>query len=281
MPLRPSDMPRFHTPAMGKDAKPGRESRGHLCQTHPQFQAPRQWLVSVRDRDEAETALRFGVQILDLKEPSAGPLSPVAPEVWASVVELFRGQPVGPSAESPADLSAALGEPDQAVTVAAELPPEFRFAKAGPGGCDSESGLVELWRELRNRLPRSVELVAAAYADHGNARCLPARRVVELAARQGFSKILIDTFAKSGRSSLDVMGHKAMNDFARHARRHNMWWALAGSLRIEEANDIGGSFESPELAPDCLAVRGAVCESDRAGTLSEARLNQWRQMMAR
>jgi uncharacterized protein (UPF0264 family) len=257
--------------------------------------APRQWLVSVRDQQEAQLAAHFGVDVLDLKEPERGPLAPTDPRTWQDVADWaaswegpsrvsatrqagFETVPKSPA--SPPPLSAALGERPQALGLAAFVPATFAFAKAGPQGCSHATLLRGLWQSLRERLPAPVELVAVAYADHTHADCLPPREILPLAANFGLRRVLIDTFDKSAGSSVQRLGSAGVHDLATLARRHRLWCALAGSLKLAEARQLWRSARSPAELPHCLAVRGDVCRGDRRGTLSADRLDAWARWLA-
>jgi uncharacterized protein (UPF0264 family) len=235
-----------------------------------------QWLVSVRDRREATCATKFGVDILDVKEPSAGPLAPASVDTWREICGMADRH--DPRQLPP--FSAALGESEQAVSVAPLVPPSFHFAKAGPSHCIVPSQPLRLWDTLRNRLPKSVELVAVAYADHQAAHSLPPEHLLELAARAGLNRILVDTYDKSKHSAIDTLGPRRLLEFGRLANDHGIWWSLAGSLKLEDLNRIDRLFADPGSGdsasrPNCLAVRGDVCDQNRCGTLCPIRMKAW------
>lgn len=235
-----------------------------------------QWLVSVRNLAEAVQTDAFGVDILDLKEPRLGPLSPVSSEIWREISQWSQAS----SAPRP-KLSAALGEPEQAQSIADQLPAEFSFAKAGPSGCDRVDKMEALWQATRNRLPDSVELVAVAYADHQAAGTLPAEQILSAAVDNGFRRILLDTFKKQGRSAVQCLGANRLMEFGRFADQHQLWWSLAGSINLQHLRLIPTLFPDPSAAPDCVAVRGDVCESDRSGALSRCRLQAWKDQLSK
>ncbi|QEG01080.1 hypothetical protein Mal15_51560 [Stieleria maiorica] len=251
-----------------------------------------QWLVSVRNLAEAELAVRFGVDILDLKEPRRGPLAPVSAEVWHQVADLVARPPShrdgGPQSSaavfsaaqlSAAQLSAALGESAQAVALADRVPPRFAFAKAGPSGCESESQLRGLWDAVRERMPAEVELVAVAYADHRAAGCMEAERIMALAAQGGFRRVLLDTFEKNGCSAIEVLGQTRLSQLGRLAHRQHLWWSLAGSITLGHVQRVAELVPERDDRPDCYAVRGAVCDGDRTGALCEAKMRQWQRTL--
>jgi uncharacterized protein (UPF0264 family) len=222
-------------------------------------------LISVRSEREIDMAIAGGADIIDLKEPNRGPLAPTDVRLWQAVGQ--RRQ----AAESPI-FSAALGESDEALAVASALPAGFRFAKVGPSGCDSIESQTRLWSETRARLDPKIELVAVAYADHQSAHSLPVDAVFALAAECGFRKCLVDTFKKDGRSTLDHLGIDGLQQLSASAMDRGLWWALAGSIRLEQIELL---FHH-DIRPDCFGVRGDVCEQGRTGNLSIDRVRLWK-----
>ncbi|WP_436716987.1 (5-formylfuran-3-yl)methyl phosphate synthase [Roseiconus lacunae] len=231
-------------------------------------------LVSVRNLEEAKVAIAGGVRLVDLKEPSKGSLAPTSPDIWRSVSE-FLTQDAGDHNCAGIDLSIALGEPDTAVKFADQVPRTVRFAKAGLSGLDSAEAVLKFWRLLRAQLPAPVTLVAVAYADYQVAGTLSPEEVAQLALQFGLRHVLIDTFEKSGGSSLKQLGRQRLGEFAVAAQTLGIWWALAGSIDRQETQ----SLLKDQVWPDCIAVRGAVCEGDRAGTISPGRLVGWTSML--
>ncbi|SMP50013.1 hypothetical protein SAMN06265222_10324 [Neorhodopirellula lusitana] len=207
-------------------------------------------LVSVRSIQEAQLAADCGAGVIDFKEPSRGPLAPVAESIWKAAVE----------ASFEATLSAALGEADTAIGLAAQVPAGFRFAKVGPSGAHSTAALAELWEQLQ--LNPDVELVPVAYADHDAAKCINPHQVLDLVIRQHRSRLLIDTFVKDGRGLLDHIGLDELSQLVQRAREANVWIALAGSLCIADMQEIAGQG----CLPDCVGVRGDVCKNSVART---------------
>ncbi|WP_158222636.1 (5-formylfuran-3-yl)methyl phosphate synthase [Rhodopirellula sp. MGV] len=227
-------------------------------------------LVSVRSVQEARIAIASAVEIIDLKEPNGGALAPASPEVWDEVSRL-----IAPPEHSRLKLSLALGESETAIELADRVPPTARFAKAGPSGLGDATELSQLWKQLRERLPPAVTLVAVAYADSDFATTIPPEQVMSLASQNGIRHVLIDTFGKQAGSSVDLLGTARLESLAIEARKKNIWWALAGSLRLTDAEMLLRSA----AAPNCFAIRGAVCEGDRRGGLAADRLARWTELL--
>ena len=226
----------------------------------------RQLLVSVRNVAEMRVAADFA-DIVDFKEPAHGPLAAVDPSVWEDAVGANASRPAS------AQLSAALGEFEQAATIARQVPAHFSFAKVGPSGFRDPRRLSEMWRGIRQSLPSSVELVAVAYADFERAGCVSPETVASLAAEQGIQRCLIDTFTKDGRSTLDWLDLNRIQRISERMEATNTWWTLAGSLQLQHLERL----REAGVQPDCLGVRGAVCADGRVGTLDAHRVRLWRE----
>lgn len=228
------------------------------------------WLVSVRDLAELKQAARFEIEIVDFKEPSAaaihGPLAPVGHATWRSAVDL-----VAQSGRDVMMLSAALGEWQQGVAVAEYVPDQFTFAKIGPSECRTVGDLAEMWSQARRQLSDSVELVAVAYADADLANCPDVQSVMEAAAEFGIKRFLIDTFAKDGRNTIDILGQSQLARLAATARSLGMWWTLAGSITSDHVAEL----HKQGIEPNCFGVRGDVCDTTRTGRLCDQRMKHW------
>jgi uncharacterized protein (UPF0264 family) len=190
-------------------------------------------------------------------------LAAADPSLWAAAVQGVRPDQ---------KLSAALGECDEAIALASQVPPQFAYAKAGPAGIQSIDKLVRCWDELRQRLPVSVELVAVAYADHRAANSPDVESIFAAAMQFGIKTWLLDTFGKA-----DGQGvvHRIEKDRFRALRlmadKAEASWVLAGSIRMADAI----SLVSQSIHPDLFGVRGDVCEDSRTGTLVAEKVMRW------
>lgn len=209
-------------------------------------------LASVTGPDEAETADRHGVDIIDLKDSRNGTFGAVTPDVVAATLAAIdRRRPV----------SAVAGElamePDRIVRAVTAL---------ADAGVDYVK--VALFAEPRREdcirtlsaLARRVKLVGVMFADHGFDEAL-----VPLMASSGFTGAMLDTARKTGGRLIDHMSVAALGGFVDACRQHGVMGGLAGSL---EAPDVPRLLL---LAPDVLGFRGALCgDGDRAGQIDPA-----------
>ncbi len=227
-----------------------------------------QLLISVRSQAEMASAIEAGADIVDLKEPKAGPLAPTDPALWQWAANHRKSID---RADSP-KFSAALGEPDQAIACASRLPGEFDFAKAGPSGCGDRIRLLRLWEQVRGRLDDRVELVAVAYADFHVAGCPSPETVFQAAKEFGLRRCLVDTYRKDGRSSIEQLGLERLKRLAETADSGRLWWALAGSIRQTDPSRL----YQYGITPNCFGVRGDVCAGSREDALQSERVRAWR-----
>lgn len=233
-------------------------------------------LVSVRSVAELMTvASSEYVSIVDLKEPANGPLAPASVDLWNTAAGFVEKDPVTdlamhPAIKKPQKLSAALGEFTDALACAADLPPPFSFAKMGSSDCSQPSILRDRWSQISQRLPSGPELVAVAYADFQAAGSLPPQTILESAIEHGFRRILIDTFQKDGRSSVEHLGVETLHQFAFTAAQSRTWWSLAGSIDHKQIDLIAAN----QLRPNCIGVRTAACIGARTSAVSLEKCQQ-------
>lgn len=249
----------------------------------PRF--PPQLLVSVRDAAEARAALAGGAEILDVKEPARGSLGRADEAVWAEVAALCHASGDDPRAA----VSVALGEAAERPSLLQTplIPPGVRWAKLGLSGLllpDEPPGRNPqwLWDWLDARFQyeaiaaekRTFQWVAVAYADHAACGAPAPEAVLEEATAAGCVALLLDTFHKDGRGLFEHLSDAQLTALGEQARRRGLTFALAGSLGLEDlprALDCGAEI---------VAVRGAACDGDRTGRISEAKVRALKNVLA-
>jgi len=205
-------------------------------------------LVSVRDVAEAQLALAAGVDLIDVKEPRAGPLGAAAPETIAAIVRgVARRVPT----------SAACGELLEFAPAAAVAPLGVDYAKLGLAGCAQRRDWPALWHAAWRSFPASCGRIAVAYADARRAQSPPPEEVIDRAVDARCAGVLFDTFAKDGGDLFAALRAARLESFLRTIRAAGMLVVLAGSLRGESLR------AACQLAPDFVGVRGAACRGAR------------------
>ena len=233
-------------------------------------------LLSVRSAHEANLALEAGVDLIDIKEPSAGALGAASPEVIDEIVQLVNRR-------SPT--SVACGELIQsAAEIAKRLPgsgPGPRpgglwpdYVKVGLSGCGSIDDWPQKWRQFLALLPPRSAPVAVIYADWREADAPSPAEVIEQVKSVKRAAVLIDTFDKTGPGLLRISSIDVVRALIDEVRTLRMPVAVAGQLTFDDAVAVA------LLGPDYVGVRGGVCRPDRNGDLDRERLIKWRSMVA-
>ena len=219
---------------------------------------PRGLLVSVRSPEEAMAALAGGAAIIDVKEPSRGPLGCADAEVTAAIPAVAATRtPVtlacGELADGPEQMAEQIAGhlEDVCVRLAAGQPPPVAV-KAGPGRLSANcwSGAFQ---RLRAALPPGTEAVAVSYADWERAGSARPEVILAAVAEAGGHSLLIDTFDKSGPGLFDAVGVEVIAAWVGQAERAGLRLALAGRLSAAEV------VEAFRLGGGIIGVRTAVC----------------------
>ncbi|MBW3596377.1 MAG: (5-formylfuran-3-yl)methyl phosphate synthase [Planctomycetes bacterium] len=222
-------------------------------------------LVSVRDGDEACDALAGGASIIDVKEPSRGPLGRADAGVWRDVVRIVAGR---------VPVSVALGElRDDATWPEGVEVLSIHFSKVGLAGYDSIPGWRDRWRDTIRGLPDAVRPVAVSYADWRTAEAPSPREILETGREFGCAAWLIDTYDKSRGDLLSWVTMGELETWIADAKACGMTTVIAGALSANSIPPIA------RLAPDYIGVRGAVCRTGREGRLEADLVRQLRQSL--
>ncbi|MFH5805529.1 (5-formylfuran-3-yl)methyl phosphate synthase [Alienimonas sp. DA493] len=244
-----------------------------------------QLLVSVRDAAEARAALAGGADVIDVKEPARGSLGRADEAVWDEVAALCAAD--GDS--SRAAVSVALGEAAERPSLLETplIPAGVRWAKLGLAGLLPPDAppvrnpqWVWDWLDARFQYEaiaaerRTFQWVAVAYADHAACDAPAPEAVLAEAAPAGCVALLVDTFHKDGRGLFDHLSDERLTELGEQARRRGLTFALAGSLTIEDVP------RALACGAEIVAVRGAACDGDRTGRVSEAKVRALKDAVA-
>ena len=210
-------------------------------------------LVSVRSVDEALLARNSGVDVIDVKEPSRGPLGQAESSTWRAIRAVLPPN---------LPMSIALGEWWEHPCGFSTWDPSLSFSDYRKVGPARSALFPEDYRDWAKQF-WGPGWVAVAYADWSIAESLPPLEILEQAITAGCSGFLIDTYGKTDRSPLKP----TWRDLVRRGQEAGLFVAVAGGLSIERIQALRG------LRPDLFAVRGAACASgDRHGELDPSRL---------
>jgi uncharacterized protein (UPF0264 family) len=217
-------------------------------------------LVSVRTVAEARAAIAGGADIIDVKDPAAGPLGAPAIARTLAIAQAVAGSRPWTIAcgELAAGDRATVGRVHRLATNLAADVALPAAAKAGPAGLDLR-GWTRRFTAFQAGLPAPIEAVAVAYADWQRAAAPAPEKIIAAAAGVGCRTLLLDTFDKRG-PPLPECG-----------ARVGRWLALARSrgLAVAVAGRVGPDDVAWLLSRGAhvIAVRGCVCRGGRRGTV--------------
>jgi len=224
-------------------------------------------LISVRDREEAEIALKAGVDILDVKEPMEGALGAPSPQTIKQVVDLAKNK---------VELSAAIGDlnykPNLASLAALAVASlGVNYVKLGMhtfNTLDEGVAFAKHVKESLNSFNLNPKLVVAGYADYIRAGALSPRQILEIAKTSDADFFMLDTYVKDGKSLLSFISLEHLKELVVKTHNLGLRIALAGSLSLNEA------LRLKPLEPDVLGFRKAACGGDRLSNVSFAKVHE-------
>lgn len=226
--------------------------------------APVQALVSVRTVEEALLVAQAGVPLIDLKEPRAGALGALPPQLLREIVAALRG--AGCKAGT-CEISATVGD------LLADDPAALLRQVAATAACGVDVVKVGLWptasaRPLLQDLARfmreaQVGIVPVLLADP-----LFSEALLGAACEHPFTAIMLDTRDKPAGSLLERLPPLDLRRFVARVRGADRRVGLAGALRLADVPRLKA------LRPDFAGFRTAVCEGERGGPLSVQALEQ-------
>jgi uncharacterized protein (UPF0264 family) len=219
-----------------------------------------QLLVSVRSAEEARAALAGGADLIDVKEPSRGPLGAADSDVIRDVLAAVGGR---------VPVSAALGE--WLVWADQPVPAGLAYAKWGL----AELHDLHAWAVgLIRKSSCAQHPVLVAYADFRRAKIPDPEWLAGAAVRLRFPAFLLDTATKDGSTLLDWIGPATLARMRFVLADAGVKVALAGSLDETAVRTLA------PLGPDWFAVRGAACVGGRNGTVCADRIRRLKEVIA-
>ena len=223
-------------------------------------------LVSVRSASEARSAWKGGASVIDVKEPTRGPLGCADVETWAAV---RRAVPASLT------VSVALGDLRDWNDRSPPPPSAFEgvaFRKLGFAG-EAGRDWRRRWQRLRRSWEGGASWVAVAYLDAelaGAPSCDEIRDGV--ASDPDCAGLMLDTWRKgpgSDAATIDVDWLATIRDAGRFV-------ALAGGLDEASIARLG------PLDLDLIGVRGAACRGgDRLAEIDPSRVRALRRAVDR
>jgi dihydroneopterin aldolase len=206
-------------------------------------------LASVTGPAEAEVALVAGADIIDLKDPSAGALGALKPEIVRETVSHIAGR--APASAVTGDLPMLPATVRDAAQMMAATGVDYVKVGIFPS-----ARAREVIRAVKENAQRT-KLVAVLFAD-----LAPDIDLLGECAEAGFAGAMLDTARKGGGRLLDHLDLISLEKFVARCHQHGLIAGLAGSL---EAPDVPRLLP---LQPDLLGFRSALCRAgDRKSEL--------------
>jgi uncharacterized protein (UPF0264 family) len=241
-----------------------------------------QLLVSVRSAAEAVAAVLGGADLVDAKEPAAGPLGAVTGDTFRDIAAVVASARRVSAALGDAVDETAIEQSAGAFTAAGAA-----FVKVGFAGTESADRVgrviaaavraVEDVREVAQGVSPAFavaglkscavgQVVAVAYADADRARSITRDRLVDAAARAGARGILLDTFDKNGGGLRELVAAGELAAWVAAAHAAGLFVALAGRLAAADLPFVC------DAGADIAGVRGAACDGGRTDRVSADRV---------
>lgn len=234
-------------------------------------------MISVINGEESLAALEGGADLIDIKNPLEGALGAPAPGSIQDVCAVLEGKkpfsialgqfPGKPGAAALAALGCAYFKPD--------------YVKIAFIPHVSRSEILGTLKEIRKSLnyvmdQQKISLVSVAFADTMGYASWDLNDFATISREGGAEGCLIDTWEKKGKSLLNYLSWKEIEQFIDDCHRQNLFCGLAGSLRSSEVLALSS------LKADIIGVRSAVCGGDRlGGTVSPQEVEELKKLICR
>lgn len=228
-------------------------------------------LVSVRSAAEARAAVLGGADIIDVKEPLAGPLGRATPVVAAEIGRVVGGRVAWTLAcgEWHDGVATIRNHLETLRDLLGDLPPPVAI-KAGLAGLAGRP-----WRQLLTAFAAEPWMtVAVAYADWERAAAPAVEDVIEAAAAAGCGGLLVDTWDKTGPGLVACRSRSVIAGWVSRARAGGIQVALAGRIAAAHLAEVLG------FSPDIVGLRTAVCAGGRLGDVDEQLVRQAGRLVA-
>ncbi|HME56028.1 MAG TPA: (5-formylfuran-3-yl)methyl phosphate synthase [Candidatus Lokiarchaeia archaeon] len=237
-------------------------------------------LVSPKNVDEANEAIKGDCDIVDCKNPEEGSLGANFP--W--VIQEMKAA-ISSSQKFGIQLSATIGDmpylPGTASLAAAGLATMgvdyIKVGVHGPKTKDQARKLLENIVRATKDVDDKIFVVAAAYADYKRIKTsIPPLDLVDVAAEAGCNVVMVDTAIKDAKGLMDFMDHDEISRFCSKGEQAGLLVALAGRLKMQDIPFLKTTGAS------IIGVRSMVCQGfDRLnGAIDASLVKQVKELLA-
>ena len=238
-------------------------------------------LVSVRNVAEAAEAVAGGCQILDVKEPTRGPLGMASGEELARILGWLR------ECRSDVPASCALGEAsdwtvsgstrglvaDSQSALFSDVPRGFAYCKLGLSNWDDSNAAMAAWSQLHSEWKQShseMRMIAVIYADWPLCGAPEPGRILSAAIEQRAAGVLVDTAIKGAGRLFDHISTDSLALLAQQTHSAGLSFGVAGRLRREDLPQLR------PVQPDVIGIRSAGCPGgERLGGVNRELVGQF------
>ena len=192
--------------------------------------------------------------VVDVKDPSKGPLGAPDIRVVAEVVKEVGGTVPVSASLGDADFNNITGHVQLAKAFVGEGVWIVKIAVSRLSPAEAEYVI----KKLRDTLPDRVKIVATAYADESPAGYL--FDFAAIASSSGADGVLLDTAVKNGLSLLDHVDEDTLKGFVSASHTAGLFVALAGSLGVGDLESLA------RVNPDYAGFRSAIACNGRGAS---------------
>jgi uncharacterized protein (UPF0264 family) len=209
-------------------------------------------LISPKNKTEAIEAIKGGANIIDVKNPSEGPLGANFPWVIKEIVDIVPKNietscTIGEMPNLPGSISlAARGAASTGVN----------YVKAGLSGLKNPEEAINLMLKVVKAVKNfnsEIKVVITGYADAKKINSINPSLIPIITANVSADIAMIDTAIKNGKSIFDFLTEKQIKNFVNSSHKLNLKTALAGSIKKTDLEKI------QTFGADILGIRGAAC----------------------
>jgi uncharacterized protein (UPF0264 family) len=224
-------------------------------------------LVSAQDLEEVHLALDCGVDWLDLKDPERGALGRPPLALVQSTARILAERPGIRWSIAGGEL--ADWDPPGGLPYLEALG-EQGAIKWALSRCAGTSDWPAKFAAAAHPLPSRKQAILVHYADHLQCHAPHWEESLAVAHSLGMRQLLVDTFIKNGQTLLDQYSREELTSMVDQARSMGLSMALAGSLRMDQLEQLGR-----HVGASWVGVRGSVCSGPgRSSRLSREKVKQ-------
>ncbi len=193
-----------------------------------------------------------GADIIDVKNPTEGPLGANFPWIIQDIVKIVPNNietscTIGEMPNCPGSISlAARG----AATIG------VNYIKVGLSGLRKNQVTIDFLTNIVRAVKdcnSKIKVVITGYADAKKIGSINPLMVPKIASKAQADVAMIDTAIKDGSSLFNYLNEQQLSNFVNEANKFKLITALAGSLKKEELAKVYS------LGADIAGVRGAAC----------------------